>query len=261
VPINWGQVKQIQKFYLNPHSPPQRFQFEVVVATEKVQKKNDGQFATMKGFPRLSPAEPCHALLFSIQEAIQTGAAEDVLKQWRKILLTVTFVFEVCPAGDTRFWRAQNLREELVQQGVSVQISTRQRIFDVAGFKEMKEKAMGVTLSASKVAQFYAQVKFATTSEVVSDFFVDCALTIYRRVLSIDRCKFLLEWCDRVFLTKNPWKSVAALQALVDRAQTPANIQYCLEGLIDGERMGFLDAGSFVVSKLKDPRNSPSAKH
>ena len=66
----------------------------------------------------------------------------------------------------------------------------------------------------------------------------------------------MLEWCDQNWLSSSVWKSVYTLQALIDRANTPEMISWSLEGLVDGVRMSFLDAGSFVISKLKDSRNS-----
>jgi hypothetical protein len=52
------------------------------------------------------------------------------------------------------------------------------------------------------------------------------------------------------------WKSIYALQALLDRAGTPEMITWSLEGMVDGVRMSFLDGGHFVISKLKDSRAS-----
>lgn len=126
-----------------------------------------------------------HALLFSIQEAIQAGCGDDVLKRWRALLLTCTLVFEVIAPGDARYWRAQNLREEVSERHVVLQRSLRQRIFDIAGFKDNKDKEGGNTLSSLQVSKLYRQhVKWSSTSETVSTSFVDSAITIWRRVLN-----------------------------------------------------------------------------
>ena len=61
---------------------------------------------------RVSPPEPCGAVLCSIQKAMELGASDDILRRWRDILLTTSFPLEVILPGDARFWRAQNLREQ-----------------------------------------------------------------------------------------------------------------------------------------------------
>ena len=46
------------------------------------------------------------------------------------------------------------------------------------------------------------------------------------------------------------------VQALVDRASTPDNITWALEGLVDHYRMTYIDLGAFSISKLRDHRHS-----
>ena len=47
-----------------------------------------------------------------------------------------------------------------------------------------------------------------------------------------------------------------ALQAVIDRAQTPSNISFVMAALVDHYRMNIINAGHFVVSQLRDYRNS-----
>ena len=166
VPINAGQLRRIQTFYFpNPLDLPKHFPFELVLAVDSVNK------ATMDpphGLQRLSPAEPCHAMLFQLQQAIKQKAPDSTLQMWKKLLLTTPTTFEMVSPGDERFWRAQNIREDQVQKGLVVQLSLRQRVFDVLGFAE----AMGVS-SAAKVAEAYKKVKLADSAEPISDSFVD----------------------------------------------------------------------------------------
>ena len=65
----------------------------------------------------------------------------------------VNMVFEVVPAGMPRFWKAQNLREDLVEAGESVRRSVRQRIYEVARFKAEREKELDHTITPEKIAQ------------------------------------------------------------------------------------------------------------
>ena len=208
---------------------------------------------------RVSPEEPVHALLFSIQEAIQAGCSDAILQRWRALLLTSSMVFEVIAPGDARYWRAQNLREEVSEKHVVLARSLRQRVFDVAGFKTEKDKENGTAMSSEKASKLYRQhVKWSSSSEVVSTAFVDSALTIWRRVLNSQENHTLLEWCDSMYMDskRNPFTSIYTLQAVVDRARTPQLITWALHGLIDAYRMEQIDMSHFAVGKIKDPRES-----
>lgn len=252
VPINAGQIRAIKK-ELPYNSPPKTFPFTVTVGVEPetLEQRPEG------GWARLSPAEPVHALLFAMQEAIEQGCTEPVLKEWRRVCLTTSFSFENVPVGEARFWRAQNLREQAVQHGLVVRMSVRQRIYDVAGFKLAREKQTGHDFGAEKVAQLYTQhLKLAADSEAISKTFVEDACAIHRRLLSLEPCAKILEWADRELLVNNPWKSIYSLKALLDRASTSDNLIWCMEGLMDAWRMKFIDQSAFSVARLKDPRNS-----
>ncbi|CAE7207986.1 unnamed protein product [Symbiodinium sp. KB8] len=248
VPMNAGQIRAIQAFHLDPLKPPRSWPYELVLAVDKADR---GCLDPPHGLQRLSPAEPCHALLFSVQTAIQQKAGDTTLKAWRNVLLTVSTTFELQPLGEERFWRAQNIREHQVQKGLVVQVSLRQRVFDVIGFATANN-----IWTASQVAKAYEKVKLADNAEPISASFVDSVLTVNRRTLSVEACRKLWEWCDQHFLTKNPFKSIWTLQGLIDRAKGPAEITFAMQGLIDGYRKGFVDVGMFAASKIKDPRTS-----
>ena len=253
IPINNSQVQQIKDYWFPPNAEPSLCPFTINLAVEKPTSVADRPEA---GFARLSPAEPVHALLFALAEAIQRKAPEHVLRAFKSCVLTASFVFEICGVGEARYWRAQNIREEMVEKGLAVQMTLRQRIFDIAGFHEAKSKTE-TNLGSKKLAGLYsAHLKLASSQERISESFVDSALTIHRRLLSQPACQQVLEWCDQNWLSVSPWKSIYALQALIDRAGTPEMIAWALPGMVDGVRMSFLDAGVFVISKLKDSRVS-----
>ena len=254
IPINLGQVKQIQNYWFpKDDEPPKLCPFVVTVAVDSHKCSGD---PPQSGWPRLSPAEPVHALLFAAAEAIKSKQGANVLQAFKSCFLTCTFVYEVVPVGEARYFRSLNIREEQVEKGLAVQMSLRQRIYDIAGFAEAKKTTDGIVGSKKLAALYCAQVKLASNQEKMSESFVDSALTIYNRVLSQDACCKVLEQCDAQLLDKSPWKSIYALQALVDRANTPEMISWCLQGLVDGWRMGHLDPGVFVIAKLKDSRAS-----
>ena len=107
------------------------------------------------------------------------------------------------------------------------------------------------------MAKLYAQhLKLASNSEPISNSFVEDALAIHKRVLSLDPCQKCLEWADRELLSHNPWKSIYSLKAMLDRASSADNVIWAMQGLLDGFRVGFLDSSTFAVNRIKDPRAS-----
>eukprot|EP00959_Pyramimonas_sp_CCMP1952_P219515 4589931-Pyramimonas_sp.AAC.1 len=96
------------------------------------------------------------------------------------------------------------------------QLSVRQWIYDVLGFKEPREKGLGTELGSAQVAKYYHEkMKHARGTEGVSASFVDSAFAVHRRALSNSTARHWLEWCDEHLMEKSPWsKSVYALQAV-----------------------------------------------
>ena len=236
VPINRGQIKELQRFALEPLNPPRHLPFETVIALDSA---TQCVMSAKGALQRLSPPEPAFAVIFSIRDSLIQEAGDDVLGKWRDALLTASFRFEVMTAGDERYWRAQNLRQEAIEIGIVSQLSVRQWIYDVVGFKASKEKDLGRELGSAQVAKYYHdKMKYARGTEGVSASFVDSAITVHRRVLSNSTARYWLEWCDEHLMEKSPWsKSIYALQALVDRAQTTERITWAICGLTDLYRM------------------------
>ena len=253
-PVNPGQIKQLQGFELAPMSPPESLNFTTVIALD------DQTMDVMKSkgaLQRLSPPEPAIAVLFSIWEAIKLGAGDNVIMKWRSLALTASFRFEVVCPGDDRYWRAQNIRQECTEHGEVAQMSVRQWIYDVVGFKDSKEKELQKTMSAATVSKMYDDhMKYARGTERIKESFVDCAITIFNRVLNVPAANRWLGWCEEHLIAKSPWKSIYALQALVDRARTEDRVIWGLWGLVDHFRMEYIDLGVFTISKLKDYRQS-----
>jgi len=208
---------------------------------------------------RLSPEEPCHALVLSAAEAVQQKPNDDgLLRKYRKLFLTIPTTIELAPVGDPRVWRAINLREDIVEKHDIMARTLMQRVYEVAGFKLDKEVELNTTFSSQKTAALYNKnVKYAKTAERVSESFVDTSLTVFNRVLVIPECKEVLDWCDsNLPSSSHPFKSVYSFQAIIDRASTPENIKEALVSMLDGYRMEYLTLGNFAVKKLKDPRES-----
>ena len=84
----------------------------------------------------LSPPEAKIALVYIVNEAIKKGASNEILIQWRKIILTMGAQFEVHLPGEDRYWRAHVLRQIAIEKGEVSHLGVRSWIVDVSGFKD-----------------------------------------------------------------------------------------------------------------------------
>ncbi|CAK0824600.1 unnamed protein product [Prorocentrum cordatum] len=255
VPINKGQIKELQRFALEPLQPPRHIPFETVIALDSAAQCVMGARGALQ---RLSPPEPAFAVILSIRDAIIQEAGDDALGKWRHTPMTASFRFELVTSRDDRYWRAQNLRQEAIEMGIVSQLSVRQWIYDVVGFKASREMDLGRELGSAQVAKYYHEkMKYTRGTEGASASFVDSALTVRRRALSNETARQWLEWCDEHLMEKSPWsKSIDALQALVDRAQATSRITWAICGLTDLYRMDSITAGEFTISRMQDYRQS-----
>ncbi len=256
VPIRDEQIQSIQRFHYPPMDPPVSNPFDVTIALDDANFDVQSHLGALQA---VCPEECRHALLFSLTDAIVQGAPEDILRRWRTPVLSTTFVFEAVAPGEARYWTAQNLREAMVEKGLSVKLSLRQRIIDVCGFKHDYETKYGTTISSSGLAKLYQKkMKYARSTEHVSVAWIDSAVTLNTRVFSVKEAEEILIWADSYFIKEsdNPLGLIYAFQAIVDRGQTGPKIVNALKCLYDGYRMGFIELGEFACAKLKDYRRS-----
>ena len=112
VPVNMGQVRELHRFTFKHDDPPNELGFDIVIALESATTK----VMEHKGaLHRISTPEPVIAVLLAIAKAVRDGNDEEILMRWRKIILTSSFQFEVVAPGEDRFWRAQNIRQSLIE--------------------------------------------------------------------------------------------------------------------------------------------------
>ena len=215
VPLNRGNIKYLMKTVFKHDDPPKTSPYRAVIGLSLDQNASHG------GLQRLSPEEIDHSILFAIELAIEQNVGDGILRAWLAFIRSYPMQFELIDEGDDRMWRAQNVREELVDIGEVVKRTVIDRVQDVAGLKREKEMETGQSMSSEKMAKLYqTKMKYARSTEKVSEAFVDSAITIDKRVLSCPVNQKLLEWCDETFVgvgKQHPFTSVYALQALCDR--------------------------------------------
>ncbi|CAK0817571.1 unnamed protein product [Prorocentrum cordatum] len=251
-PVNMGQVREIVNYHLK--SPPNVFPMNTVFAVDSSDMDVTKHLGSLQ---RLSPIEPQLALLMAIADAVKQQAEDSILSKWMQVVLSAPVTFEVVLPGDMRYWRAQNIRQEWIEHGETAQLTVRQWVYDIVGFKAAKEKELEKTLGAKDVSELYEKkMKYARSTEKVKPTFVDNAITVHKRLLSLEASNRCLVWADENLMNKSPWNSLYAMHAVVERASTPNKIDWAMMGLTDHYRMDFINLGEFGVSKLRDYRQS-----
>ena len=255
-PINAGQLAEIKKFWFSD-TQNARFPFELVVAVTPEEAETAEALKSALGrLERLSPEEPVHALVFAVQEAITRD--DPNVDVFFKLMRTISFKFEVCDNGTARFWRASNIREEMVEHGLVVARSVRQRIYEIAGFKQELEGGTK-TVGADKIAKLYEkQLQLAKSSEKVNFGFVDSAISVWKKLFMNTKANAIIQWLDENHFHDNPLSSVYQLQAIVDRTRNcdESQVAWVVEGLVDGFRADYIGKGDFAVGTLRDVKKS-----
>ena len=158
------------------------------------------------GMARISNPEPVFATILSLESAIRDKESDDVLMARRKTLLSAPFSFEVASPGEDRFWRAQNIRQEVIQSGFIAQLSVQQLIYDVVGLKLALEKELSKDIGSKKLHNIYLDKKtFAGNQNPLSASFVGSAVTVYKRVLSLPQARRHLERAEENMLDNYPF--------------------------------------------------------
>lgn len=135
-----GQVQYLMKYsYETPEvaevSAPKMFTMGVTEEENPTKKECWGCCKL------LSPLEAFHALLLSMDQALQKNDAE-LMVRWKRYCLTVTcevWMFKGRDIEDRMFYRAANAREQLGAQYEALYPSPQQRVCQLIEFRKKQE--------------------------------------------------------------------------------------------------------------------------
>ena len=116
-----------------------------------------------------------------------------------------------------------------------------QRLYEVIMFKGGQESKTGVTLTVEKLAQHYKEkVRMAESSENVTTNFITQAIRVHKSVLAHPELrKFLLE-CDDRDGVRNPFDSVAKIEAINQKFKGERDMKWVFHSLYDSWKCGYL---------------------
>eukprot|EP00959_Pyramimonas_sp_CCMP1952_P148653 3109886-Pyramimonas_sp.AAC.1 len=95
-PIN---EKNAQRLVAHKFDEPRRVD-DVVLAVACESKDFQPHVHKGGGLKRVALEEVLHAVIFGIEQAIDAGASDDVMKKWLAVCLTMTFRFELLEGTD-----------------------------------------------------------------------------------------------------------------------------------------------------------------
>lgn len=122
-----------------------------------------------------------------------------------------------------------------------------QRIFDI----NQRRHAAGVRLSVDAMVQLYnTELKVSERNEQITRSFVDMAFTVWDRALSKAPIqKVVLE--EEEFHRESLFNKIVKLQAIVQKASVPEDIEFCFVALHDYRKAGFLRPSELTQRKLE----------
>lgn len=149
-------------------------------------------------------------------------------------LLGATFKFRIFGNDIDIIKESMNLREEIVAKGIEVGRTVTARIMEILSVKRSLEKIKGAThLNSAAVAEFYVSVNLAPDTEKVSESFVEKALYVWDRALSVDSIRTSCLHMEELFGSKSPLNSITKLNDIVSRCKTEDNISFIIGGVLD----------------------------
>jgi hypothetical protein len=189
----------------------------------------------------VSPIEVRMAVLRAVARDVK-ARDHDKIRAWRRHLLSCHFVYVVLDSADEVWKYARQLREDIAQNFATLRFSALQATYEFVHFRNRFERARGKH-SARALAEAYRMgIKFAQGSEEVTDYFVDCALTIDNRMLRVERIAKVLLQAEEVHGTRTPFDSVSKLQAIISKARTEDRIIWAVDHIYDMWQCGRTDS-------------------
>ena len=208
IPLKTDVIENMVEIYFKSPTPLRPLVVSVVSGERPLEKRG--------ALLAIGPEELRHAAMCAIARDITAGVDQEVLKQWRRNILSCTATFVMHSSEPKRLQAAMQLRENIANDHEFMSRTSLQRIYEVALFRDIYARNYGrPQATAQNVADAYTQVKFAKSREKISKSFVDTALTVHNRVLSIPAAeKLLLEMDSR---ENNPFNSGHKLQVILNK--------------------------------------------
>ena len=250
IPINFKAVKELADTKFKEAC---RFPEIVVVGVKSADPTVYTPFDHKGAWISITPIELVHAFLFAIQRDIMLGEDEvgaDALGTWCAALLSVPFHFQVVDTDEKTYMMSVQMRESVGAEYNVAYYTALQRIYMIQRFVELEKAKHGGEPSIPKIVQAYQAVKWAKQSEHVTPHFIEAAMLIWRRALSIIEVRELITNLDQDFAHQNPLNRVTSLDAIVKKVKKHEMIVWVFQAIDHGFRNNYLVSADLSHEKL-----------
>ncbi|MCP4244388.1 MAG: hypothetical protein GY772_27905 [bacterium] len=199
------------------------------------------------GLTVLSPPELLLAFLQAVAEDLAKDD-DDLNAAWRKSMLMTPGFFRMAETPEECHIIATQFREDIVHNCATMRMTAVQRMFDVKATHDWKLSTTGKA-DTQTIANHYKRIKFAAGSAVVSFEFVDCSLTVLRRLMSLPRCGALVAELEEMGID-NPMDSIYKYHKLLVKAGAPEKVEWALELMVDLYKSGGLRKEAFAIRAI-----------
>ena len=201
-----------------------------------------------RGVVASSPPEILFAFLFAVARDLKKGD-DELLKKWRESMLACPVDFCLAGTDEERHKVALQYREDLAENYARMRYNSVQKMFDVK--RTMEEMAKAGTPTVEAVSAYYATVRWSSAGgDVITKEFVDCAMTVLRRMMAHPACERVVLKLAEAGLS-NPLDSIYKLHKIVVRCGGSVDgMAWCLELMYDLWHSGALVGDQFSIRLL-----------
>ena len=195
-----------------------------------------------------------------IDSGCSASAPASEFVEWLRVLLSCPMM-TLCDRADFESKFAEG--EDISGAREAVELTARQLIHNIAGFKAMQEHTTGcVIIGAGQIAQFYeTKIRLSSQSKhLTKKSTIDCCITWKERLLSLDGVEELIIAAEKTKSLSSFWNSIYRLQELIYRAQKPVKIHWLCHIIDDGLRSGRYKISDLSLAVLKSGPRKLSMK-
>ncbi len=189
---------------------------------------------------RVSPEEISTAFIMAIARDIKRQDPEEIIQQWKKLMLNTSCRFVRLEDQWKRYWHSLSLRETLDHTYKACVRTCYQRVLEVIRLIDhMKESMHESKVTAARVEKEYRENLKNMNNEsnaAITINFVDTALTVRNRMLVVPGVQKIIEdmeeKCAQSADMVNPFNSHTRLQAMIDKTgEKTKDLLWCCEAL------------------------------
>ena len=147
------------------------------------------------------------------------------------------------------YFETISIREEIAGDYDAAYFTAFQRVYMIKCFEET-EKAVKGDQTYAQLAQSFKMARMAAQSEAIDVAFIETAINLHRRVLSMPSVAAAVKKSDEDHSHRGPFAKISALQGIMKKASTPEQIEWVVLSIDDLFRNGMMALGECTWDAL-----------